>query len=138
MGTFSRITLTSMFGTQLERPVLSQNDKTYRGRPRLQPVRCDQCIFFLFFFTFDPKWFNYCWMDTMASKSILYFSSFINCQQKRKKKKSKAFGLDFSPNDLRGEAKDEQETKLNNRRVVAACSYSFDSKFAFFMCFPAS
>lgn len=49
MGTFSRITLTSMFGTQLERPVLSQNDKTYRGRPRLQPVRCDQCIFFIFF-----------------------------------------------------------------------------------------
>lgn len=45
MGTFSRITLTSMFGTQLERPVLSQNDTTYRGRPRLQPVSCDQCTF---------------------------------------------------------------------------------------------
>lgn len=80
MGTFSRITLTSMFGTQLERPVLSQNDTTYRGRPRLQPVCCDQCTFL----TFDPKRFNYCWMDKTTSKSILYFSSFINCQQKKK------------------------------------------------------
>lgn len=129
-GYFCRITLTSMLGTQLERPVLSQSDTTFRGRPRSQPVCCDQCTFH----TFDPKLrFNYCWMDKMMSKSTLYFSSFIN--------QIKAEILDF--HQMSGRTKDTQETKLNNRRVVVmmvACSvfvFSFDSKF-FFMFFPAS
>lgn len=132
MGTFCRITLKSMLGTQLERPVLSQSDTTYRGRPRLQPVCCDQCTFL----TFDPKRFNYCWMDKMTSKSILYFSSFINCQLK-----SSSPGL--SPNEcvcVCGGGK--QETKLNNRSVVvmmaARSVFLLIPSLFFFLFFPAS
>lgn len=106
MGTFCHVTLTSMLGTQLERPLLSQSDTTYRGRPHSQPVCCDQCTFH----TFDPKLrFNYCWMDKVTSKSTLYFSSFVN-QIKN------AQILDF--HQMSGGTKDKQETKLNNRRVV--------------------
>lgn len=133
-GYFCRITLTSMLGTQLERPVLSQSDTTFRGRPRLQPVCCDQCTIH----TFDPKLrFNYCWMDEMTSKSTLYFSSFINQIKNKKKLKSWTF------HQMSGGTKDKQETKSNNRRVVvmmAARSVFFlliPSLF-FFMIFPAS
>lgn len=138
-GYFCRITLTSMLGTQLERPVLSQSDTTFRGRPRSQPVCCDQCTFH----TFDPKLrFNYCWMDKMTSKSTLYFSSFINRLKKNNKKKAQI--LDF--HQMSGGTKDKQETKLNNRRVVVTMAarsvffsfflFLFDSKFAFLHVFP--
>lgn len=133
-GYFCRITLTSTLGTQLERPVLSQSDTTYRGRPRLQPVCCDQCTFL----TFDPKLrFNYCWMDKMTSKSSLYFFLIYKSNKKRKKKR-KARILDF--HQTSGGTKDKQETKSNNRRVVvmmaARSVFLFDSKFVFLHVFP--
>lgn len=53
------------------------SNTTCRGRPRLQPVRCDQCTFL----TFDPKRFNYCWMDKMTSKSIFFL--IYNSQTKK-------------------------------------------------------
>lgn len=69
-GYFCHVTLTSTLGTQLERPLLSRSDTTYRGRPRSQPVCCDQCTFH----TFDPKLrFNYCWMDKMTKICIIFF-----------------------------------------------------------------
>lgn len=96
-----------------------------RGRPRSQPVRCDQCTFH----TFDPKLrFNYCWMDKMTSKSTLYFSSFIN---NKKKLKSWTF------HQTSGGTKDKQETKLNRRVVVMMAARSvfllIPSLFVFFL-----
>lgn len=90
-GYFCHVTLTSMLGMQLERPVLSQSDTTYRGRPHSQPICCDQCTFH----TFDPKLrFNYSWMDEMTSKSTRHFP---HLWIKKKKKKSSIPGL--SPNE---------------------------------------
>lgn len=61
----SYITLTSMFGTQLERRICLWINTTYWGRPHSQPVCCDQCTFH----TFDPKLhFSFCWMDKITSK----------------------------------------------------------------------
>lgn len=92
-GYFCRVTLTSMLGTQLERPVLSQSDTTYRGRPRSQPICCGQCTFH----TFDPKLrFNFCWMDKMTSKSTLYF--FLVYKPNKTKKKISNPGLSLRIN----------------------------------------
>lgn len=127
MGTFCRITLTSMLGMQLERPVLSQNDATFRGRPRSQPVCCDQCTFH----TFDPKLrFNY-WLDGQDDKQI-YIIFFLIYKSNKKYKKAQI--LDF--HQMSGGTKDTQETKLNNLRVVARSVFSFDFKFVFLHVFP--
>jgi len=126
MGTFCRITLTSMLGTQLERrPLLfcflfcclkairrKMGQASHDGSRRaclLWPMYC-------FHNFFDPKLCFQILLDKQQDKQIstdyIYFSFLLS-------NKINLRILDSSPSELWGNKKDQPETKLTNRRVVA-------------------
>lgn len=127
MGTFCHVTLTSMLGTQLERPVLSQSDTTYRGRPL---AACP--LWPMYFSHFWPKTTLQLLLDGQDDKQI-YIIFFLICKSnKTTKKKLKSWTF----TKWVGGQRINQETKLNNRRVVidgGSLCFSFDSKFNCFV-----
>lgn len=91
MGTFSRITLTSMFGTQLERPVSSQNDTTYQGQASFTACLLWPMYFwFLFFSHVWPKMLQLL-LDGQDDKQIyiLFFIIYKLPTKEEKKKTNK-------------------------------------------------
>lgn len=88
------------------RDLFSQNDTTYRGRPRLLPASCDQCTFL----TFWPKILQLP-LDGQVDKQtyIFYFPHLYKSQTNLKSR--------TSTKRVEG-TKDNQGTKLNNRRLV--------------------